>query len=177
MPNKFTNVKTLLFLTTLIGAMSGSFYALGQEPDRQDVALDKQLAQSQRCTCPGGYISVGQVSKARCGEICTNMNDCLFTLYRGGWCNVCPRPNGTCSITRIEPNTNRRGSDIHEKNRDVGSANECKENCLANPKCKSFTFVRKGALPQSKKSAQCWLKHGIPKSVSDSCCTSGVVRP
>ncbi len=174
---KLATTKTLLFLTTLIAALSGSFYAQSQESNRQDAALEKQLAQAKRCTCPGGYISVGQVSKARCGQICTGMNDCLFYLYRGGWCNVCPRPNGTCSAAKLEFNTNRRGSDIHEKNRDASSASACRNDCFANPKCKSFTFVRKGALPQSKKSGQCWLKFAIPKSVSDSCCTSGVVRP
>jgi hypothetical protein len=47
----------------------------------------------------------------------------------------------------------------------------CQEACLADQRCKAWTFVRMGTLGPL---ASCWLKSQVPEARPDPCCVSGV---
>lgn len=70
-----------------------------------------------------------------------------------------------------EVNVNYPGSDL----RNIASAHPiaCKESCLRDVRCLSWTWVRPVAEGQL---GRCWLKSTSPNPVADRCCISGV-RP
>jgi hypothetical protein len=47
----------------------------------------------------------------------------------------------------------------------------CQEACLAEQRCRAWTFVRMGTLGPL---ASCWLKTQVPEARPDPCCVSGV---
>ncbi len=51
---------------------------------------------------------------------------------------------------------------------------QCEDACKKEAQCKAFTYVKPGIQGGD---AVCYLKDTVPASVSDNCCTSGVVRP
>jgi len=69
-------------------------------------------------------------------------------------------------------NLNFPGDDY--KNFDSGSYDACRQACEADSTCKAWTAVGPGKPPQPL--WYCWLKNGIPTSVHDNCCVSGVVN-
>lgn len=48
----------------------------------------------------------------------------------------------------------------------------CRESCQADAACRAWTIVKPGVQGAQ---ARCWHKNGIPRPVSNGCCTSGVV--
>jgi len=47
----------------------------------------------------------------------------------------------------------------------------CEQACLADDKCRAWTFVQTGVLGPV---ASCWLKSGVAEKKSNPCCISGV---
>lgn len=50
----------------------------------------------------------------------------------------------------------------------------CEDACKKRTDCKAFTYVKPGV---QGKDGRCWLKRSVPKAVTNTCCTSGIVRP
>ena len=51
--------------------------------------------------------------------------------------------------------------------------NECRKACLADLRCKAYTYVKPGIQgPQ----ARCWLKNAVPQESASACCESGVKK-
>ena len=79
--------------------------------------------------------------------------------------------HGVGTIGGLEYNTNRYGSDYKGWN-EIGTTPEaCRDDCLRDPKCKSFSWVKPGTQGTS---ARCWLKHSVPPTSHSDCCVSGV---
>lgn len=70
----------------------------------------------------------------------------------------------------VEPDVDRPGSDFKILWLRAG-AEACQEACAQNPRCRSYTYVRRGV---SGRMEGCWLKNGVPLPVEDGCCVSGV---
>ena len=74
----------------------------------------------------------------------------------------------------LEHDIDRPGKDIRSFTLSSPDPNMCREECLKDPKCRAFTYVKPGVQsPQAK----CWLKNGVPSQVKNTNCISGVVRP
>jgi PAN domain len=65
-----------------------------------------------------------------------------------------------------QANTNLPGADF--RNFETETPGKCADACKADEKCLSWTFA------WSWNPHHCWLKSGIPQSVHDTCCVSGV---
>ncbi len=70
----------------------------------------------------------------------------------------------------VEPDTDRPGSDYKSFYTSAGPE-ACQEVCANDPNCRAYTYVRPGI---QGRLARCWLKSGVPASVSNDCCVSGV---
>lgn len=70
-------------------------------------------------------------------------------------------------------NTDRPGSDYSRTALSRADPHLCAQQCLADGKCLSFTYVRPG---QQGSNAVCYLKNKSPAKVVNTCCDSGVVR-
>lgn len=68
-----------------------------------------------------------------------------------------------------EANIDRPGGDIGSYPEELPIA--CQKNCVNNPGCKAWTFVRPGVQGPGGK---CYYKNIVPKAVSSNCCISGV---
>lgn len=71
----------------------------------------------------------------------------------------------------FEPDTDRPGKDYKNVDLSAPDPNLCRQECIGDPKCKAFTYVKPGI--QGAK-ARCWLKHGVPQAKISSCCVSGI---
>jgi hypothetical protein len=70
-----------------------------------------------------------------------------------------------------EQNVNRPGLDYKKMPMPAGAPDACRRACLADPRCRAFTYVR----PSDRdRRAWCKLKHGVPRPVRSQCCLSGV---
>ncbi|MBU0515226.1 MAG: PAN domain-containing protein [Proteobacteria bacterium] len=70
-----------------------------------------------------------------------------------------------------EPNLNRPGLDYRKLVMPARSPDACRRACLADPRCRAFTYVR----PSDRdRRAWCRLKHGVPRPIRSRCCVSGV---
>jgi hypothetical protein len=70
----------------------------------------------------------------------------------------------------LEKGLDRPGSDYKNFALD-GGPEQCQQACTSDANCRAFTWVRPGLQgPQ----AQCWLKSGVPVSVANGNCVSGV---
>ena len=86
---------------------------------------------------------------------------------------VSSSPGGQKATSTNEQNVDRPGRDY--KNFDLtarsDNADTCKSACLADGKCKAWTFVKAGV--QGPK-PRCWLKTSAPPPIPNKCCVSGV---
>jgi len=71
----------------------------------------------------------------------------------------------------LEQGINRPGGDFHGFDLPQPWPEKCRNACNADPRCKSWTYVKPGVQSQS---AKCWLKGTIPQPVRDPNCVSGV---
>jgi hypothetical protein len=75
------------------------------------------------------------------------------------------------SSCNFSKNVDRSGSDIRS-GFDIQYPFECREACLQEENCQSFTFVKAGIQAEQP---QCWLKDSKPKPLDKDCCISGVI--
>ena len=71
----------------------------------------------------------------------------------------------------MEPNTDRPGSDYNNYDLSNPDPALCQNDCLNDPKCKAWTYVRPGITGPK---AHCWLKNAVPKQVRNMDCISGI---
>jgi hypothetical protein len=71
-----------------------------------------------------------------------------------------------------ELNTDRPGGDYRSFDLN-GGADVCQRTCISERQCHAWTFVKVGIQGPS---ARCWLKTTKPRTVANSCCTSGEVN-
>jgi hypothetical protein len=70
-----------------------------------------------------------------------------------------------------DPNINRPGLDYKKMPLPAGAPDACRRACLADPRCRAFTYVR----PNDRdRRAWCHLKYGVPRPIRSQCCLSGV---
>jgi hypothetical protein len=70
-----------------------------------------------------------------------------------------------------EQNVNRPGLDYRLLQMPAGAPDACRRACLADPRCRAFTYVR----PSDRdRRAWCRLKSGVPRPIRSQCCLSGV---
>jgi hypothetical protein len=78
-----------------------------------------------------------------------------------------------CETGTIELDIDRPGGDYRSFNMTTDSPDYCRHACLAEDKCKAYTYTKPGIQgPQ----ARCWLKATVPAYRGSDCCVSGVVR-
>jgi hypothetical protein len=70
-----------------------------------------------------------------------------------------------------QPQTDLPGFDYNNFDLPQPRPRLCQESCLADGKCKAWTFVQPGVLGPV---ASCWLKSDIAERKSNPCCISGV---
>ena len=75
-------------------------------------------------------------------------------------------------VSTLEHSNDRPGLDYNSFELDTGYGH-CEFRCKNEKRCRAWTYVRPGI--QGAR-GRCWLKEGLPGSVSNDCCTSGVVR-
>jgi hypothetical protein len=71
----------------------------------------------------------------------------------------------------LEVDVNRRGGDYRHYDLPSNNPNQCRDDCMNDPKCKSFTYLRPSYWGPN---AHCFLKENIPGATAESCCISGV---
>ncbi len=71
------------------------------------------------------------------------------------------------------PNTNRPGATYKTSTLFFSDPEVCRKACMADKKCKAWTFKKRGTRLQGYK-PQCLLKDSVPKAVRSQCCVSGV---
>lgn len=74
----------------------------------------------------------------------------------------------------LEAEVDRKGFDYRSLTLAAPQAGLCQTECINDPACRSWTFVRPGLQGPA---ARCWLKFNVPRAVQNPCCSSGVVRP
>lgn len=120
--------------------------------------------------CESPLVCEGQL----CRLPCRTSRDCS-----SGWlCLDTTPPARICADPRLitylnEQNKNRPGGDYRQIPDGTLDEKFCRSLCEDDPDCISFTYVKPGIQALT---AKCWLKKSAPDPVSDSCCTSGVVR-
>jgi len=73
---------------------------------------------------------------------------------------------------RLEFEINRQGSDYKSFSLPEARPELCRDECLEDPNCKAFTYVKPGYQLPDK--AVCWLKDSVPPPTSHAFCVSGV---
>ena len=73
--------------------------------------------------------------------------------------------------TIFESDTDRPGIDYRSFDLSEPRPELCRQACVQEHQCKSFTYVKPGIQGPD---ARCWLKSGVPATVKSSCCISGV---
>jgi hypothetical protein len=70
-----------------------------------------------------------------------------------------------------EPGIDRPGSDYRNFTLANDQPGLCARQCEQEARCAAYTYVKPGIQGPE---ARCWLKHSVPRRVSDDCCVSGV---
>ena len=83
------------------------------------------------------------------------------------------------ALAQWEPSSDRPGNNyrkfsIAKEVEAFVAVKQCEDACKKEAQCKAFTYVKPGVQGGD---AVCYLKNTVPARVSDTCCTSGVVRP
>lgn len=79
--------------------------------------------------------------------------------------------NSLAQQSTFEPGVDRPGFDYRSFSIPKPRARLCEEACLADPRCRAWTFVDTKIIGPL---ASCWLKDQVPESKSNTCCVSGV---
>ena len=72
----------------------------------------------------------------------------------------------------FEPGVDRPGLDYTSFDM-RGGPGVCREACLADDRCRAWTFVRSG---YQGPAPRCWLKAARPDARGSDCCISGIIR-
>ena len=75
------------------------------------------------------------------------------------------------SPSGLEVDVNRRGGDYRHYDLPSNNPNQCRDDCMNDPKCRAFTFLRPSYWGVN---AHCFLKDSVPGATQESCCISGV---
>jgi hypothetical protein len=75
----------------------------------------------------------------------------------------------------LEENTDRHGGDFRDFDLPAPDPMLCRQACLRDEQCRSFTYLKPNTGPGSPQVAHCWLKAGIPAAKHDPAFVSGVV--
>jgi hypothetical protein len=70
-----------------------------------------------------------------------------------------------------EPGIDRPGSDYRNFTMANDQPGLCARQCEQEARCAAYTYVKPGIQGPD---ARCWLKHSVPRRVSNDCCVSGV---
>lgn len=74
----------------------------------------------------------------------------------------------------FEMNIDRPGGDLRSIDLRDARPEACRDLCLAEPACRSWTYVKPSKSPFALPFAKCWLKNAVPASVPSDCCISGI---
>jgi hypothetical protein len=77
------------------------------------------------------------------------------------------------SASGMELETDRPGADYSSFDLKEDRPGLCGNACLADPKCKAWTYVAPDTVQGSR--PRCWLKHSVPVSKPGACCISGTI--
>jgi 1-phosphatidylinositol phosphodiesterase len=91
------------------------------------------------------------------------------TVYDNGQ-GMSPASPGSSSAG-LEFGIDRPGGDYRSFDLGVPRPEDCRDACLADPGCASFTYVNPGVQGPS---ARCWLKNNLMPAMANNCCVSGV---
>jgi hypothetical protein len=83
----------------------------------------------------------------------------------------CASPALAADGMTLEPGMDRMGSDYENVAMAGDDPQQCRAACLADAKCKAYTFVNAGVKGPE---ALCFLKSAPAKATASDCCTSGV---
>jgi hypothetical protein len=72
----------------------------------------------------------------------------------------------------FEPGVDRPGMDYTSFDL-RGGPGACRESCLADRRCRAWTYVRAGFQGPAPR---CWLKSARPDAQGSDCCASGIIR-
>jgi hypothetical protein len=75
----------------------------------------------------------------------------------------------------LEQGTDRHGEDFRDFDLPSPDPLLCREACVKDEQCQSFTYFKPDTGPGSPQVAHCWLKSGIPAAKHDPAFVSGVV--
>src|SRR6185369_134154 len=133
-----------------------------------------------------------QADPAICRNECANESTCkAFTYVKPGvqgakarcWlksdvpnasansCCVSGIKSGGDSSGGLEVNVNRRGGDYRDYELPSNNPNQCRDDCLNDSRCQSFTFLRPSYWGPN---AHCFLKNSVPAATQEACCISGL---
>ena len=144
---------------------SGSDYR-NFELSQADPAICRNECQSDSTCRSFTYVKPGvQGAKDRCwlkSEVpAASANNCCVSGVK----------SGGSSSSGLEVNVNRRGGDYRDYDLPSNNPNQCRDDCMNDPRCKSFTYVRPSYWGPN---AHCWLKESVPAATQEGCCISGV---
>jgi hypothetical protein len=135
---------------------------------------------------------LAQADPAICRNECANDSTCrAFTYVKPGvqgakarcWlksdvpnasannCCVSGVKCGAASSSGLEVNVNRRGGDYRDYDLPSNNPNQCRDDCMNDSRCQSFTFLRPSYRGPN---AHCFLKNSVPNATQETCCISGV---
>jgi hypothetical protein len=86
-------------------------------------------------------------------------------------CCVSGIKTGGASAGGLEVDVDRRGGDYRNFELRSNNPNECRDACLGDPRCRSFTYLKPSFWGPY---AQCFLKASTPAATQSPCCISGV---
>jgi len=86
-------------------------------------------------------------------------------------CCVSGIKSGGSSSGGLEVNVNRRGGDYRDYDLPSNNPNQCRDDCMNDSQCQSFTFLRPSYRGPN---AHCFLKNSVPNATQETCCISGV---
>jgi hypothetical protein len=136
------------------------------ELSQADPAICRNECQSDATCRSFTYVKPGvQGANARCwlkSDVpAASANNCCVSGVKGGG-------GGNSGM---EVNVNRIGGDYRDYEITDNNPNRCRDDCLADSRCQSFTFLRPSYRGPN---GHCFLKNSIPAASQNSCCISGV---
>jgi hypothetical protein len=136
--------------------------------DSAEVEEMKMTARALPWVCTG-LVMIGALAFSQQAKLASSTQPDLAAER-----SVMPAPGFDPVLTpqnALENNFNRPGSDYRDYEISNADPNRCNADCMSDPTCKAFTYVRPGIQGPN---AHCWLKNAVPDGNRDNCCVSGV---
>jgi hypothetical protein len=186
-------VIALIALTAVIVLVAGS-RGMRASGEATEPAFVPQANLESDTNRPGGDYRNFELSQADpniCRNECQSDSTCRsFTYVKPGlqgpkahcWLKseVPAASANTCCVSGVksagggnsglEVNVNRIGSDYRDYELADNNPNRCHDDCMADARCQSFTFLRPSYRGPN---AHCFLKDSIPAASQNTCCISG----